>query len=378
MSAPAAREPVPLFTPLRLRGIELPNRIMVSPMCQYSADDAVPGEWHFVHLASRAVGGAGLVMTEDTAVEPAGRITPHDLGLWNDEQERAFAHIARFIAARGAVPGIQLGHAGRKASHRRPWEGRAPLTTAEGGWPVVGPSPVPWRPGDLIPQPLTPTGITAVIDRFTRSAQRALRAGFQVLELHAAHGYLADSFLSPLSNRRTDAYGGSIDNRTRFLRELVTTVRTVWPHHLPLFVRLSCTEWVDGGWDLSHTIDLCRRLQELGVDLIDCSSGGNAARQQIKPSPGYQVPFARTVRTECRIATGAVGLLSDPREANHLIEAGEADLVVLGRVMLWNPYWPHHAAAVLGAGNRLPVQYERAWIHAPAPSTATPATGTAG
>ena len=354
-----------LFEPVTFRGVTIRNRIMVSPMCQYSAPDALPTEWHYVHLASRAVGGAGIVMTEDTAVDPIGRITPFDLGLWSDQQEAAFSRIARFVSEQGAVAGLQLGHAGRKASHSRPWEGRKWLTPAEGGWDVVAPSSLAWADGEPVPHELTKQQIADVIQKFVDSAGRAYRAGFRVLELHCAHGYLADSFLSPLSNLRTDEYGGSLRNRTRFLRELVTGVRSEWPEDLPLFVRLSCTEWVEGGWSLDDTVHVASALRGLGVDLIDCSSGGNSAHQTVSVVRGYQVPLSDEIRRRVGIPTGAVGLISDPVIANSILEAGQADLIVLGRIMLWDPYWPHHAAAVLGADSRLPVQYERSGIHAP-------------
>jgi 2,4-dienoyl-CoA reductase-like NADH-dependent reductase (Old Yellow Enzyme family) len=354
-----------LFEPVTFRGVTIRNRIMVSPMCQYSAPDALPTEWHYVHLASRAVGGAGIVMTEDTAVDPIGRITPFDLGLWSDQQEAAFSRIARFVSEQGAVAGLQLGHAGRKASHSRPWEGRKWLTPAEGGWDVVAPSSLAWADGEPVPHELTKQQIADVIQKFVDSAGRAYRGGFRVLELHCAHGYLADSFLSPLSNLRTDEYGGSLRNRTRFLRELVTGVRSEWPEDLPLFVRLSCTEWVEGGWSLDDTVHVASALRGLGVDLIDCSSGGNSAHQTVSVVRGYQVPLSDEIRRRVGIPTGAVGLISDPVIANSILEAGQADLIVLGRIMLWDPYWPHHAAAVLGADSRLPVQYERSGIHAP-------------
>lgn len=352
-----------LFQQAQFRTVVARNRIMVSPMCQYSASEGVPSDWHLVHLGSRAVGGAGIVMTEATAIEPAGRISPFDLGLWNDEQEEAFARIARFVSEQGAVAGIQLSHAGRKASHSRPWEGRDALSLSDGGWETVGPSPIPWAVDDLLPRELSRQDIARIIQGFADSAKRAHRAGFQVLELHGAHGYLIDSFLSPLSNRRTDEYGGTFENRTRFLRELASEVRKVWPPEFPLFVRLSCTEWVEGGWCLADTIELCRGLKMIGVDLIDCSSGGNSSNQTVSTGPGYQIPFSEAVRREAGIATAAVGLVSDPASAERIVALGQADLVCLGRILLWNPWWPHHASAALQAGNRLPVQYERAWIH---------------
>lgn len=353
-----------LLTPIELRSVVSRNRVMVSPMCQYCAPEGVPHDWHFVHLGSRAVGGAGIVMAEATAVEPIGRITPYDLGLWNDEQERAFERIARFVGEQGAVPGLQLSHAGRKASHARPWESRRPLGPADGGWPVVGPSAVPWGPDDLVPHELTIGEIGALVERFAAAARRARRAGFRLLELHAAHGYLLHSFLSPISNRRTDGYGGELDNRCRLVLETVAAIRREWPDELPLLVRLSATDWIEDGWTVDDTVDLARRLAARGVDAIDCSSGGTAPSQSISPYPGYQVPFARAVREGAGVATAAVGLLSDPEMAEEILAAGDADLVVLGRMSLWNPYWTHHAADALGREADLPLQYARSGIHA--------------
>lgn len=355
---------VRLFEPITMRGVTARNRIMISPMCQYCAGtDAVPHEWHFVHLGSRAVGGAGIVMTEATAVRPDGRITPYDVGLWNDEQETEFARIAAFVKRQGALAGIQLAHAGRKASHARPWESRRPLTLADGGWPTVGPSAVPWGPDDLMPAELDAGGVRDVVTAFRDSALRAARAGFDIVEIHAAHGYLLHSFLSPLSNRRTDEYGGSFDNRSRLLLETVAAVRDVWPESQPLFVRLSATDWVEDGWTVDDTVGLARKLGRLGVDLVDCSSGGSSPEQQIKSYPGYQVPLAAAVREKSGVPTGAVGLISDPWMAEEILADGSADLVVLGRIALWDPYWPHHAAAELGVSPDLPVQYERSAIH---------------
>lgn len=363
MKVDLAARTSPLLEPLTLREVTARNRVMVSPMCQYCAPEATPGDWHFVHLGSRAVGGAGIVMTEDTAVEPAGRITRYDLGLWNDEQEAAFVRIARFVGEQGAVPGIQLGHAGRKASHGRPWDDRRPLLPHEGGWEVVGPSTLPWEPGDLVPRALTTDEIAGIVERFHAAARRALRAGFRVLELHFAHGYLAHAFMSPLSNQREDLYGGELANRVRFALEVVDAVRDAWPAELPLFVRLSATDWVPGGWTLEETIRLARLLAARDVDLIDCSSGGSSPQQEVPTQPGYQVPFAEAVRREADVATGAVGLLFDYEAAERLIADGSADLVVLGRIMLWDPYWPHHAAAALGVPLHLPEQYARSAIH---------------
>lgn len=354
-----------LFEPIDFRSITSRNRIMISPMCQYCAPEATPHDWHFVHLASRAVGGAGIVMTEATAVEPAGRITPFDVGLWNDEQEEAFARIARFVASQGAVPGMQLAHAGRKASHARPWEQRKALTPEQGGWEVVGPSPVAWDENDLVPRELSVGEIGRLIEDFRQAARRALRAGFKLIELHAAHGYLLHSFMSPISNVRTDSYGGSFENRVRFLLETVEAVREVWSEELPLFVRLSATDWVEDGWDVQDTVRTAALLAPLGVDLVDCSSGGSGPKQSIKSYPGYQVPFAEAVRREAGIPTAAVGLISDPLMAEEILRKGQSDLIVLGRIALWDPYWPHHAAGVLGVEAKLPIQYARSGIHAP-------------
>ena len=335
---------------------------MISPMCQYCAPDAVPHDWHFVHLGSRAVGGAGIVVTEATAIEPAGRITPYDLGLWNDEQELAFARIAAFVSERGAVPGIQLAHAGRKASHTRPWEGRLPLSPEEGGWNVIGPSAMPWKEGDLVPREMTSTDIARVISKFQDGTRRALRAGFRLIEIHAAHGYLFHSFLSPLSNHRSDGYGGDFNGRVRFLLEAVQAVREEWPQEFPLFVRLSATEWAEGGWQVADTVQLAKRLKGLDVDVIDCTSGGNVPEQGISLFPGYQVPLAETVRREADVRTAAVGLVSEPDFAEEIIASGRADIVAVGRVALWDPYWPLHAAKLLKTELKLPVQYNRSNI----------------
>lgn len=335
---------------------------MISPMCQYCAADAIPHDWHFVHLGSRAVGGAGIVVTEATAVEPAGRITPYDLGLWNDEQESAFARIAAFVGEQGALPGIQLAHAGRKASHKRPWEDRRPLSPELGGWEVIGPSAVPWKDGDLIPREMTGSDITRVITQFQNSVKRARGAGFRLIELHAAHGYLFHSFLSPLSNRRSDAYGGDFKGRTRFLLEAVHAIREVWPPEFPLFVRISTTDWAEGGWQLADTVQLAKRLKGLDVDVVDCTSGGNVPEQNISVHPGYQVPFADVVRREAKIRTAAVGLISEPAFAEEIIASGRADIVVIGRMALWDPHWPHHAAKALRSEVKLPLQYKRSDI----------------
>ena len=353
---------VHLFEPLRLREVTVRNRIMISPMCQYCAGDAIPNEWHFVHLASRAVGGAGIVMTEATAVEPAGRITPFDLGLWNEEQQAAFSRIASFVRDQGALAGIQLAHAGRKASHSRPWEGREPLKSESGGWHVVGPSPIPWSPDDLTPREMSVEDISLMASKFRMAAKRALAAGFQLIEVHAAHGYLFHSFLSPLTNRRKDAYGGDFEGRSRFLLETVKAIREVWPPHLPLFVRMSVTDGVEGGWKVADTVRLAGHLQDAGVDAIDCSSGALVPQEQIKTHPGYQVPLAEALRRGSGMRTVAVGWIQEPALAEEIIANQRADFVAIGRLALWDPYWPIHAARVLKAEVRLPVQYGRADI----------------
>jgi 2,4-dienoyl-CoA reductase-like NADH-dependent reductase (Old Yellow Enzyme family) len=363
MSVPDQNSPL-LFQPLELRGLRSRNRIMISPMCQYSAPEGVPLDWHLVHLGSRAAGGAGIVMTEATSVEPAGRISPFDTGLWNDEQEAAFKRIARFIFEQGALPGIQLAHAGRKASHLRPWEGRAALTPERGGWEVVGPSPIPWSDGDLLPRELTPDDIADLTVRFRASAQRARRAGFRIVEVHAAHGYLLHSFLSPLSNRRSDAYGGSIENRARFLLEVVTAIRSIWPDEFPLFVRVSAVDWTPGGWTLDDTVWLAGKLATLGVDVIDCSSGGVQPEPKIPAEPGYQVPFAHAVRARGGVKSAAVGLIGSALQAEEILAQGQADLIVVGRLALWDPYWPYHAAKELKTKLPMPTQYARAEIYA--------------
>lgn len=365
-----------LFTPIDVRTLHIRNRVMISPMCQYCAATSIPGDWHFVHLASRAVGGAGVVMSEATAVLPEGRITPFDVGLWNDDQEAAYARIASFINEQGAVAGVQLAHAGRKASHARPWEARRPLELHEGGWEIGGPSAVPWEPGDLLPHAYTASEIDQLIASFRTSTRRALRAGFRVVELHAAHGYLLHSFLSPLSNQRTDGYGGDFAGRCRLLLETVRAVREVWPPELPLFVRLSVSDWIPQGWTVEDSIDLVRLLLPLGVDLIDCSSGGTGPGQSLDVYPGYQVPLAQAVRRETGAATAAVGLISDAEMAEAILVDGDADLVVLGRIALWDPYWPFHAAATLGWNVDLPIQYQRSGIYrASGPAIPAPPRG---
>ena len=349
-----------LFSPLELRSLTLKNRILLSPMCQYSSRDGLPDDWHMAHLGSRAVGGVALVMTEATAVAPEGRISPADCGLWHDAQAQAFAPIARFIAAQGAIPAIQLGHAGRKASVLPPWHGGAPVAAADGGWRPLAPSPVPFSAASVTPAQLDYDQIAAISDSFAAAARRALVAGFQVVEVHMAHGYLLHQFLSPLSNRRSDDFGGSLENRMRLPLQVAARVRTVWPDDLPVFVRISATDWVAGGWDLEQSLELCRHLKEIGIDLIDCSSGGLTADAQIPAAPGFQTPFATAVRREVGIATGAVGLITAAQQAEQIIATGLADVVLLGRALLRNPCWPLEAARILKAEHAWPVQYERA------------------
>jgi len=350
-----------LFDPLSLRDVRLRNRIAVSPMCEYSAVEGVAQPWHFVHLGSRAVGGAGLVISEATAVEARGRISPADTGLWNDEQAEAWAPIVEFIEAQGAVPGIQLAHAGRKASTQPPWMRGKAVDVANGGWTPVAPSAIAFDDGYPMPEALDTAGIAAIVEAFRASTLRALDSGFKVVQIHAAHGYLLHEFLSPLSNARTDAWGGSFDNRIRLTREVVRSVRSIWPERLPLFVRISATDWADGGWDIEQSLELSRILAREGVDLIDVSSGGLAAHQNIVVGPGYQVPFAARIRREANIATGAVGMITEPGQAEAIVANGEADLVLLGRELLRDPYWPRRAAAALGVGIDVPLQYQRAW-----------------
>ncbi|GAC1649910.1 MAG: NADH:flavin oxidoreductase/NADH oxidase [Gemmatimonadaceae bacterium] len=350
-----------LFSPLTLRGVTLRNRIGVSPMCQYSCEDGFATEWHLVHLGSRAVGGAGIVAAEATAVTAEGRISAADLGLWKDEQIESLARITRFVSAQGAVPGIQLAHAGRKSSTARPWEGGGPVAATDGGWsPIVGPSPIPFNDGFQVPHALTLREIAAIVRAFVDASGRALQAGFRVIELHAAHGYLLHSFLSPLSNQRDDAYGGTRANRMRLTLEVAEGVRAAVPDSVPIFVRVSASDWVEGGWTLDDTIELARGLRDRGIDVIDCSSGGAVPRTRIPVGPGYQVPFAARVRREAGIATAAVGMITEPGQADAIIREGAADLVFLAREMLRDPYWPRRAAESLKADVAWPSQYERA------------------
>jgi 2,4-dienoyl-CoA reductase-like NADH-dependent reductase (Old Yellow Enzyme family) len=350
-----------LFSPLTLRGVTLRNRVVVSPMCQYSCTDGVATDWHLVHLGSRAVGGAGAVIVEATAVAARGRISPHDVGLWQDGQIEPLARVSRFLREHGAVTAVQLGHAGRKAGTARPWEGGEPLPAGAGGWTPVAPSAIPFADGHPVPEELDAAGLAAIVRAFAGAAQRALTAGFEVIELHAAHGYLLHQFLSPLSNRRTDRYGGAFENRIRLPLEVVAAVRAVWPERLPLWLRLSATDWAEaGGWDVPQTVALARELKAYGVDLIDCSSGGTLPHAKIPWGPGFQVPFAETVRREAGIATGTVGFITEPRQAEEIVAAGRADVVLLGRQFLRDPYWPLHAAQALAVNLDWPPQYRRA------------------
>jgi 2,4-dienoyl-CoA reductase-like NADH-dependent reductase (Old Yellow Enzyme family) len=349
-----------LFTPLSLRSITFRNRIFVSPMCQYSSKEGLPTNWHLVHLGSRAVGGAGLVMVEATAVSPEGRISPDDSGIWSDDHSEAFAPISRFIKDQGAVAGIQLAHAGRKGSCAAPWHGGIPLAIDARGWQPLAPSALPFAEGHPVPQAMTPDRLDQVEDQFRVAAKRALAAGFQVLELHMAHGYLLHEFLSPLANKREDEYGGSLDNRLRFPLRVARTVREQWPDELPLFVRISATDWVVGGWDIGQSIHLARKLKELGVDLIDCSSGFAVPNEPVPFGPGFQVPFAARIRTEAGLATGAVGFITEPAQAEQIVATGQADAVLLARQMLRDPYWPFHAAKALNVDTGWPNQYLRA------------------
>jgi 2,4-dienoyl-CoA reductase-like NADH-dependent reductase (Old Yellow Enzyme family) len=357
----------PLFSPLQLRSVTFPNRIGVSPMCQYSAHDGFATDWHFVHLGSRAQGGAGLVMVEASAVLAEGRISSADLGIWKDEHIPALARIASFVHSQGSRAGIQLAHAGRKGGMAAPFSGERLLTQEEGGWTPVAPSPIAFSPKYAVPEALDQAGIDAVVSAFGHAAQRALTAGFDLVEIHAAHGYLLHEFLSPLANQRTDSYGGSLENRSRLLLEVVDTVRREWPAHLPLSVRISATDWAEGGWNPDDSVQLARALRERGVDVVDVSSGGLVPYAQIPVASGYQVPFAPRMRSEAGISTAALGMITDPTQANGIIERGEADMVLLAREMLRDPYWPLHAAAALSEEATWPKQYLRAApVHSPA------------
>jgi len=350
-----------LFDLLTIRDITFANRVFVSPMCQYSSTDGYANDWHFAHLGSRAVGGAGLVLTEATAVLPEGRISPEDLGIWMDDHIEPLARVVRFIHEQGSVAGMQLAHAGRKASTYAPWRGHGMIPKNKGGWNnVVAPSALAFADDYPMPRALSIDGIRNIVSAFAAAARRACEAGFRVIEIHAAHGYLIQEFLSPLSNRRTDAYGGSFENRTRLLREIVAAVRGVWPERAPLFVRISASDWIEGGWDIQQSVELARQLKELGADLIDCSSGGNVPGAEIPVGPGYQTPFAEQIRREANILTAAVGMITSPVQAEHILVTGQADAVMIARELLRDPYWPLRAARELGQPTSWPVQYLRA------------------
>ena len=362
-----------LFDPLALRGVKVVNRIAVSPMCQYSCVDGFASDWHFVHLGSRAVGGVGLVLTEASAVVPEGRISPQDLGIWSDDHIEPFVRITRFIHEQGSVAGIQLAHAGRKGSTYRPAESRQGAVPAtEGGWQPVAPSALAFDSGYAVPQALTEDGIRAVIRAFADAAERARQAGFRIVEIHAAHGYLLHQFLSPFSNKRTDPYGGSFENRTRLVREVVAAIRSKWPERFPLLLRISATDWAAGGWDIEQSVELVRQIGPLGVDLIDCSSGGSVPTARMPLGPGYQTPFAERLRRETGVPTGAVGMITSPAQADHIIRTGQADIVLLARGFLRDPYWPLRAARELGQKFAWPVQYLRAAPEGSPVRTSTP------
>jgi 2,4-dienoyl-CoA reductase-like NADH-dependent reductase (Old Yellow Enzyme family) len=350
-----------LFDPLEIRGVKVANRVFVSPMCQYSSEDGYANDWHLVHLGSRAVGGAALILTEATAVLPEGRISPQDLGIWEDGHIEMLSRIVGFIHKQGSIAGMQLAHAGRKASTSRPWEGHDAVPESEGGWKkVVAPSALKFSDTYPMPQALTLNGIQEVVAAFAAAARRACEAGFRVVEIHAAHGYLIHEFLSPLSNKREDDYGGSFENRTRLCREIVAAVRSAWPKELPLFLRISATDWVEGGWTIDESVRLAGQLKQMGVDLIDCSSGGNVPHAKIPVGAGYQTVFAERIHRETGIMTGAVGMITSPVQAEHIIQTGQADAVIMAREFLRDPYFPLRAAHELDQPIAWPVQYLRA------------------
>jgi len=349
-----------LFEELAIRDVTLRNRIIVSPMCEYSSTDGFATDWHLVHLGSRAVGGAAVVFTEACAVTPEGRISPQDLGIWKDEHVDPLARITRFIRGQGAIPGIQLAHAGRKGSTVRPWEGSGMVPPSRGGWTPLAPSAIPFSEGYPQPSALDERGIREIVSAFAAAATRACKAGFGIIEIHSAHGYLLHEFLSPLSNRRTDRYGGSFENRTRIVCEVVSAIRRVWPENAPLFLRISATDWIEGGWDLDQSVRLAQLVGQLGVDVIDCSSGGLAAGAKIPMQSGYQVPFAERIREEAGILTGAVGLITKASQADAILREEKADVVLLAREFLRQPYWPLHVANELGFPISWPAQYLRA------------------
>ena len=349
-----------LFEPLEIRGVTLKNRIMVSPMCEYSSQDGFANDWHLVHLGSRAVGGAGLVLTEATAVSPDGRISPDDLGIWKNEHIEFLKRITNFISEQGSVPGIQLAHAGRKASHSSPWKGSKALGKDEGGWEIVAPSAMAYKEGDLMPKELSGSEIQQVIKDFAAAAQRSLDAGFKIVEIHAAHGYLINEFLSPLSNHRTDEYGGTFENRIRLLLEVAKVIREVVGESFPLFVRISASDWVAGGWTIEDSVSLAKVLKDADIDLIDCSSGGISHEQKISVGPLYQVRFAEKIKKEAGILTGAVGMITSATEGESILKNKQADLIIMARQLLREPYFTLHAAKELDTDITWPVQYERA------------------
>jgi 2,4-dienoyl-CoA reductase-like NADH-dependent reductase (Old Yellow Enzyme family) len=350
-----------LFSPLKIKSVELKNRIAVSPMCQYSSINGMPNDWHLVHLGSRAVGGAGLVFTEATAVSPEGRISPDDAGIWNDEQANAYKRITSFIKSQNSVPGIQLAHAGRKASTYTPWKGTGEVSVENDGWQTLAPSAIPFSGNYPSPKEMSVKDIKLVIDQFCQAAKRSLIAGFEIIELHMAHGYLGHEFLSQISNKRTDNYGGSLENRCRFAVEIAKSVRKIIPDTMPLFVRISASDWTEGGWDIVQSVQLAKWLKDAGVDLIDCSSGGNISNAKIPVAPCYQIPFAQRIKKEANILTGGVGLITTSEQAEQIISKEQADIVLLAREMLRDPYWPMHAAKELDFELKdFPNQYLRA------------------
>jgi 2,4-dienoyl-CoA reductase-like NADH-dependent reductase (Old Yellow Enzyme family) len=350
-----------LFSPVTIRGLQFRNRIVISPMCQYSAEGGCANDWHQVHLGALATGGAGAVLSEAAAVLPEGRISPQDLGLWSEDQEEMLGRIFHFVKGQGAIAGIQLAHAGRKASTSAPWNGGSYLPEASGGWVPVAPSPLPFHEGDPLPRVLTVEGILRVVGAFQEAASRAYRAGCQLVEIHAAHGYLLHQFLSPLTNQRKDSFGGSFENRTRLVREVIAAVRQAWPEKYPLFLRISATDWVEGGWHVEDSIALARQVGPLGVDLVDCSSGGIVPSATIPAAPGFQAAFAGRVKREAGIRTGAVGLITTGKQAEEILQKEEADLIFVGRAALRNPHWPIEAALELGETAPIPKQYQRAY-----------------
>ena len=350
-----------LFSSIKIRDLEIKNRIVVSPMCQYSSYNGIPTDWHIVHLGSRAVGGAGIVFTEATAVSPEGRISPDDLGIWNEEQVNAFKKITLFIKTQNSIPGIQLAHAGRKASTFSPWKGSGKVSIENGGWQTLAPSPIKFEENYPYPKEMSEFDIQLVIDQFRESAKRSVESGFEIIELHFAHGYLVHQFLSPLSNKRTDRYGGSLENRCRLAIEIAKSTREVIPDGMTLFARISASDWVEDGWDIDQSVQLVKWLKDIGVDLIDCSSGGNVSNAKIPVGPGYQIPFSQRIKQETKILTGGVGLITTAEQAEKIINDGQADFVFLAREMLRDPYWSIHAAKILKVELAdFPKQYLRA------------------